>query len=149
MSTCSTMIHHGGGEQNRFMSWHAHDFHVQTTVVGSVSNVRFVNITATSENGIFLAGSIVSKKELINININLKRWTQYTGGLVDYKLGCKGLVHHHTAGISMECISDVIMKSVNMTWVLNKTAGWNLPMDFTPSTVKKIYLADFQSVLYK
>eukprot|EP01018_Ginkgo_biloba_P032915 Gb_33632 [translate_table: standard] len=122
------------------------------TVVGSVSNVRFVNITATSENGIFLAGSagsILSKIELTNININLKRWTQYTGGLVDYRPGCQGLVHHRTAGVIMEYISDVIMKSVNMTWVLNKTAGWNLPMDFTPSTVKKIYLSDFQSVLYK
>uniref|UniRef100_A0A0D6R5Q4 Pectate lyase superfamily protein domain-containing protein n=1 Tax=Araucaria cunninghamii TaxID=56994 RepID=A0A0D6R5Q4_ARACU len=123
-----------------------------STVVGLISNVRFVNITATSENGIFLAGSkesILTKIELINVKIKLKRWTNYEGDLLDYRPGCQGLVHHHTAGVMMEYLSDVILNNVNMTWALNKTANWEVPMDFKPSTVKKIYLSDFQSAMYK
>lgn len=124
-----------------------------STVVGSISNVRFLNITATSENGVFLAGSaesFLSKIQLDNVNINLKRWTEYEGGLVDYRPGCQGFVHRQTAGVIMEYITDVIMKNVNMIWTLtNKTADWNVPFDFKPSTVNKIVLADFQSALYE
>lgn len=122
-----------------------------STVVGSISNVRFLNITATSENGIFLAGSagsFLNEIQLANVNINLKRWTEYRGGLVDYRPGCQGLVHHHTAGIMMEYISDVALKNVTMT-LMNNSADWNVPIDFTPSTVKKIFFADFQSALYE
>lgn len=120
-----------------------------STVVGSISNVRFLNITATSENGIFLAGSagsFLSDIQLANVNINLKRWTEYGGGLVDYRPGCQGLVDHHTAGVMMEYISDVALKNVNMTMMKN-SADWNVPIDFTPSTVKKIFFADFQLAL--
>lgn len=124
-----------------------------STVVGSISNVRFLNITATSENGVFLAGSaesFLSKIQLDNVNINLKRWTEYEGGLVDYRPGCQGFVHRQTAGVIMEYITDVIMKNVNMIWTLtNKTADWNVPLDFKPFTVNKIVLADFQSALYE
>ncbi|GLJ22126.1 hypothetical protein SUGI_0415260 [Cryptomeria japonica] len=122
------------------------------TVVGSISNVQFVNITATSENGIFLAGSDesrLSKIELKNVNIKLKRWTNYKGDLFDYRPGCQGLVPHHTAGVMMEYVSDVLLKNVNMTWVLNKNVNWDVPMDFKPSTVNKIYMADFQSSVDK
>ncbi|XP_058071611.1 polygalacturonase ADPG2 [Magnolia sinica] len=119
---------------------------------GSISNLRFVNISAVSENGVFLSGSVdglLSNLKFINVNLTYRRWTNYTGGLVDYRPGCKGLVNHSTAGVIMEHISGLDMKNVNMRWYESDVKGWNNPLDFRPSTVNKISLIDFNSDLYK
>ncbi|KAL5810684.1 hypothetical protein ACOSQ4_027252 [Xanthoceras sorbifolium] len=119
---------------------------------GSISNLLFINITANSENGVFLSGSkhgLLSNLRFINVNLNYKRWTNYAGGLVDYRPGCQGLVNHSAAGIIMEHIEGLEVENVNMRWSNDLSGSWNIPLDFKPSTVNNISLLNFHSGLFK
>ena len=119
---------------------------------GSISNLQFINITANSENGVFLSGSkggLLSNLRFINMNLTYSRWTDYTGGLVDYRPGCQGLVNHSAAGIIMEHIEGFEIENVNMRWSDYQNELWDNPLDFRPSTVKNISLRKFHSALYK
>lgn len=115
---------------------------------GVISNLVFTNISAVSENGIFLSGSrrgILSNLKFINVDVTYKRWTKFPGGLVDYRPGCNGLVHHNTAGMIMEHISGLELENVNMKWSRRKSKGWNNPLDFRPNTISNISFLDFHS----
>ncbi|XP_015579399.1 exo-poly-alpha-D-galacturonosidase [Ricinus communis] len=121
---------------------------------GSISNLLFVNITATSENGVFLSGSkngLLSNLRFINVNLTYRRWTNYEGGLIDYRPGCQGLVNHSAAGIIMEHIEGFEIENVNMRWsdTENQKEQWDNPLDFRPWTVNNISLSNFHSGLYK
>lgn len=120
--------------------------------VGSISNLLFVNITATSENGVFLSGSkggVLSNLRFVNVNLTYRRTTNYADGLIDYRPGCRGLVNHSTAGIIMEHIEGFEVENVNMRWSEEQSGRWNNPLDFRPSTVNNISLINFYSGLYK
>ncbi|KAJ7242809.1 hypothetical protein O6H91_01G042800 [Diphasiastrum complanatum] len=119
-----------------------------STVVGSIYNVSFVNITAKSENGIFLAGSkggTLNGLTFSNISVELIRSTNYSGGLHDYRPGCQGLVPSRTAGIFMEYAFGLSFHYVNLTWIMGATSDWDLPVDFTPHTIGKLQFLNFQS----
>ncbi|KAK4799132.1 hypothetical protein SAY86_024497 [Trapa natans] len=118
---------------------------------GSISNVRFINITAESENGMFLSGSqhgILSNLSFSNVDVTYKRWTEYEGGLVDYRPGCRGLVHHSMAGMMMENIKGLQIENVNMRWSDGRSQEWDNPLDFIPSTVNDISFFNFHSDLF-
>ncbi|XP_057982453.1 probable polygalacturonase [Malania oleifera] len=120
--------------------------------VGSISNIQFINVTATSENGVFLSGSIgglLSNLRFINVELTYRRWTNYADGLADYRPGCQGLVHHSTAGFIMEHIKGLEVENVNMRWSNHRSGRWNNPLDFKPSTVNNISLLGFHSGLYR
>ncbi|KAL5975988.1 hypothetical protein ACLOJK_020318 [Asimina triloba] len=105
---------------------------------GSISDLRFINISAVSENGVFLSGSdggLLSNLKFINVNLTYRRWTNYAGGLIDYRPGCRGLINHSTAGVIMEHIQGLEMENVNMRWANSNARGWNTPLDFKPSTM--------------
>lgn len=119
---------------------------------GSISNLQFINITATSENGVFLSGSkggLLKNLKFYNVNLTYRRWTNYADGLVDYRPGCQGLVNHSSAGFMMEHIDGLNIENLNMIWAEEKTGGWNNPLDFRPSTVNNISLLNFYSGLYQ
>ncbi|XP_050291036.1 uncharacterized protein LOC126731811 [Quercus robur] len=118
---------------------------------GSISNVVFINITANSENGVFLSGSkhgLLNNLRFINVNLTYRRWTNYSGGLIDYRPGCQGLVNHSIAGIIMEHIEGLEVENVDMRWSNHQSGRWNNPLDFKPSTVNNISLFNFRSSLY-
>ncbi|KAG6690742.1 hypothetical protein I3842_10G028900 [Carya illinoinensis] len=118
---------------------------------GSISNLAFINITANSENGVFLSGSkrgLLRNLRLKNVNLSYRRWTNYADGWVDYRPGCRGLVHHTTAGIIMEHIEGLEVENVYMRWSDEHSKRWNNPLDFRPSTVNNISLINFHSGLY-
>ncbi|KAI3415177.1 Pectate_lyase_3 domain-containing protein [Psidium guajava] len=118
---------------------------------GTVSNIRFINITAISENGVFLSGSkggLLSNLRFSNVNVTYERWTSYEGGSVDYRPGCQGLVKHSMAGIIMEHIQGLEVENVNMRWANGKSWDWDNPLDFRPSTVNGISFRNFHSDLY-
>ena len=118
--------------------------------VGSVSRVHFVNISITTENGIFLAGSqgsMLQSIEFRNVSMNFVSSTNFTGGLHDYRPGCRGLVSHHMSGIFMEHIAEASMQDIVQQWSHNPhTRNWGLPLDFTPSTVFMLALHDLHTV---
>ncbi|KAG9450267.1 hypothetical protein H6P81_010232 [Aristolochia fimbriata] len=118
---------------------------------GSISDVQFINITSSSENGLFLSGTedgLLQNIKLTNANFTFKRWTNFQDGWVDYRPGCRGLVRHRTAGMILEHISGMEMENVRMRWSPLDLKGWNNPIDFTPSTVNKITFKNFQSDIY-
>ncbi|KAL0453058.1 UNVERIFIED_CONTAM: Transcription factor [Sesamum latifolium] len=94
-------------------------------------------------------GGVLRNLKFLNVNLTYKRWTNYAGGLVDYRPGCQGLVNHSTAGFMMEHIDGLEVENVNMRWAEEKTQLWNNPLDFRPSTVNNISLLNFHSGLYK
>ena len=115
---------------------------------GSISNLLFINITANSENGIFLSGSkgaLLTNLRFINMNLNYRRITKYTAGLLDYRPGCQELVKHKTSGMMMEHIEGLEVKNVAMRWSNGK---WSNPLEFRPSTVNNISFLNFNSGLY-
>lgn len=118
---------------------------------GSISNIRFINITSESENGVFLSGSegaILSNLRFSNVNFTYRRRTDYDGGLVDYRPGCRGLVNHTIAGMIMEHIRGLQIENVNMRWADGRTWQWNNPLDFRPSTVNDISFFNFHSDMF-
>ncbi|XP_027353404.1 uncharacterized protein LOC113863849 [Abrus precatorius] len=121
-----------------------------TSKEASISNILFINITANSENGIFLSGSkkgLLRNLKFINMDITFRRFTNYAGGLLDYRPGCQELVKHRTAGIMMEHIEGLEVKNVEMRWSNNELEQWNNPLEFRPSTVNNISFLNFNSGL--
>ncbi|KAK9125397.1 hypothetical protein Scep_014243 [Stephania cephalantha] len=119
---------------------------------GSISNLQFINITAVSENGVFLSateGGLLRDFKFINVQLSYRRWTNYTDGLIDYRPGCQGFVNHSVAGIIMEQIEGLQIENMNMRWSDSHSKGWNTPLDFNPSTVNNISLFSFHSGLYQ
>ncbi|KAL6133896.1 hypothetical protein ACLB2K_066129 [Fragaria x ananassa] len=118
---------------------------------GSISNILFVNISANSENGVFLSGSkhgLLSDLRFINLNLTFRRRTNNVGGLVDYRPGCQGLVKHSIAGFILEHINGLVFDNVYMRWSDEQIRQWNNPMDFRSATVNNISLLNFHSSLY-
>lgn len=119
----------------------------QSSKAGSISNLQFVNISAVSENGVFMSGSEgaeLSDISLNNFNITYQRWTDFAGGLVDYRPGCQGLVqHNNTPGIMMEHVSGFEIRNANMRWSESSFLnGWNNPLQFRSSTVSNLSFLD-------
>ncbi|GMH08185.1 hypothetical protein Nepgr_010025 [Nepenthes gracilis] len=118
---------------------------------GLISNVRFINVTAVSENGVFLSGTeggFVRDLKFSNIDLTYRRWTNYSGSLVDYRPGCWGLVSHRMAGIIMENVDGFEVENVRMRWSAVGSCDWDNPLDFRPSTVNNISFVNFFSGLY-
>lgn len=124
----------------------------QEAAAGFISGVRFLNITATSENGVFLSGSggaRLSNVKFSNVSLSFKRWTNYSDGLLDYRPGCRGLVRRRSAGIMMEHIDGLEMENVFLRWALDPGLKWNNPLDFRPATVNNVSLLNFFSKSYQ
>lgn len=78
---------------------------------GAVSDIRFSNITATAENGIFIGCDTpgkVSDIALDNVKITLKKVSAFDGGLYDRR-PCEGegFIHSPAYGIYAENTSDL------------------------------------------
>lgn len=118
------------------------------TAVGSVSDVRYVNITSTSENGVFLSGleeSFLRGIRFRNVNLTLERSTSFPGGQHDYRPGCRGMVAYRMAGLFMEGVEEIRMQKVSVQWKGADVADWGVPFDFTSSTVHDMHLLDYEN----
>ncbi|KAG6513331.1 hypothetical protein ZIOFF_023655 [Zingiber officinale] len=116
---------------------------------GSISNVLFINISAVSENGVFLSGSpggLLSNLRFKDVNLTYRRWTKDPGDIYDYRPGCKEMVKHSTAGIMMEYVAGVEMEDVKMRWWRSNFPGWNNPLKIRPSTVNELSFKDWSSI---
>ena len=85
---------------------------------GEVSRIWFNNITATSENGCFIGGDETGKVNNIylnNVNLTLKRMTQYNGGTYD-KRPCRGegFVNDKVYGVYIDNADDVKINGLNV-----------------------------------
>ena len=85
---------------------------------GEVKNIRFINISSTSENGIFIGGDVpgkVSNILLDNINLTLKEQTSYPKGVYD-KRPCdgEGFVKGKVYGLYTENVTDLKVRDFNV-----------------------------------
>ncbi|CAI0377113.1 unnamed protein product [Linum tenue] len=123
-----------------------------TSKKGYISNLLFVNITAHSENGVFLSGckgGMLSNLRFVNVNFTYRRWTNFDGGLIDYRPGCQGLVKHGAAGMIMEHIQGLEVENVSMRWASGGAKEeWDNPLEFRPSSVNNVSFLNFHSGVY-
>ncbi len=86
---------------------------------GEVSRIRFVDIWATSENGVFVGGDEPGKISDItfdNVNIDLVRRTDYPGGVYDLRpRDGEGFVEGKTYGFFIDEAKDVRIKDCRVT----------------------------------
>lgn len=100
-----------------------------------ISNLPFINPTASSENGVILLGSKggpLSNLRFSGMNLTCGRWANYPGGLVDYRPGCQDVVNHGAAGIIMEYFEGFEVENVNIRWSNYQNELWGNPLDFRP-----------------
>lgn len=104
------------------------------TSVGPVRNIFFHNISALSENGIYINGSKESRPENIvfdKVVVSLQKWTSYEGGAYDNR-PCEGqgIVREDTAAFFLQHADQISM--YNCRLVMDE----NLPSYF-----KEAYIA--------
>lgn len=78
---------------------------------GEVSRIRFRNITAVSENGIFVGGDVPGKihgLDFSGVDLAIKAPDAYPGGIYDRRpcVG-DGFVHDKVYGFYIDCASDI------------------------------------------
>ena len=85
---------------------------------GEVARIYFNNIYATSENGCFIGGDTQDKVHDIyfnNIHLNLKKMTNYDGGVYD-KRPCRGegFIYNKVYGVYVEQAQHVVVEGLKM-----------------------------------
>ena len=94
---------------------------------GEVARIYFNNIYATSENGCFIGGDTPDKVRDIhfhNVHLNLKKTTEYNGGVYDRR-PCRGdgFVHDKVYGLYVEQARDVIVDGLTVKAGLGMAYG--------------------------
>lgn len=90
---------------------------------GEVSDIRFININAVSENGIFIGCDTpgkISRVTLDNIDLRLNKTTGYPGGVFDRR-PCEGegFVNAGVFGLYLENVDDVTVRDFNVDGTLH------------------------------
>lgn len=92
----------------------------QTTgKVGKVRNIRFTNITAKSENGVFVGGEKgkISDIQFDGINLEIEKTTQYEGGQYDLRPSdTEGIKVADTSGFYFEQAENIHLNNCKITW---------------------------------
>ncbi len=101
-----------------------------TTKVGTMSDIRVVNVTGRAENSVRVCGSTQSRAHdirLENVDVTLDRSTKYKGGLWDNRptTAVAGLEEHGNPGYSIQHADKVTLKNCRLAW------GQNRPDYFT------------------
>jgi hypothetical protein len=89
--------------------------------VGRICNVRFRNILARSENGVFISASSQDKIDgvvLDNVRIELDRWSSWPGGEYDRRPFESGeqIYQQRTSGFHIDTASDVTLRNCEVVW---------------------------------
>ncbi len=95
--------------------------------IGHIRQVRFTNILARSENGVFIQGwepGLISEILLENVRVELDKWSQQPGGRHDIR-PCPGgesagLPAHPTAGFFIQNAADVTLRNCQVAWGQNR-----------------------------
>ncbi len=94
--------------------------------VGKVKNIGFTNITAKSENGIFVGGEKGKIHDILfnGINLEIEKTTQYQGGQYDLRPSdTEGIKVADTSGFYFENAGNIHLKACKISWGKQK-AGY-------------------------
>lgn len=105
-------------------------------VVGRIRNVRFVNVLARSENGVYVSGDapgLVDSVLLENVRVELDKWSKVPGGHYDRRpaINREAIYPHETAGFHIDTASNVTLRNCEVVW------GPNIP-DYFGSAIEAI-----------
>jgi polygalacturonase len=87
--------------------------------VGEVRNIQFTNMTAQSENGIFIGGEKgkISDIRFSGINLKIEKTTQYKGGQYDLRPSdTEGIKTADTSGFHFENAENIRLNNCRVTW---------------------------------
>ncbi|MEV0847368.1 glycosyl hydrolase family 28 protein [Streptomyces sp. NPDC049954] len=89
--------------------------------VGKMRNVRFRNILARSENGVYIAGyeaGLVKGVVLDGVRVELDRWTSWPGGEYDRRPFESGeeIYQHPTSGFHIDTAEDITLRDCEVVW---------------------------------
>lgn len=89
--------------------------------VGGIRDVRFVNVLARSENGVYVAGddaALISGVVLDGVRVELDSWSGREGGRYDRRPadGREGVYAEPTAGFHLESATDVVVRDCEVRW---------------------------------
>lgn len=95
--------------------------------VGTIRNIRFVNVVARSENGAYIAGfepGLIDGILLENVRIQLAKWSRWPGGHYDRRPFLQGeaIYEHPTSGIHVDTASNVTIRNCEVAWGENPPA---------------------------
>ncbi len=92
----------------------------QTTgKVGQVKNIKFINITANSENGIYIGGERGKIEDIsfVNVHLNINKTTQYKGGIYDLRPSeTVGLLESGTSGFHIDNAQNIEISDCSLKW---------------------------------
>lgn len=89
--------------------------------VGTISNVRFRNILARGENGVYVGAQspeLISGVVFDGVRIELDRWTSWPGGTYDrrpYESG-QDIYKHPTSGFHIDQATDITIRNCEVAW---------------------------------
>jgi polygalacturonase len=87
--------------------------------VGIVRNIIFSDISATSENGVFIGGEdgMISDIRFHEVSVEIGKTTRYQGGVYDLRPSdTVGLKVADTAGFYLENARDIMIKDCMVSW---------------------------------
>jgi len=92
--------------------------------IGRVRNVRFNNILARAEHGIYIEGWTPDRVENIwleNVRLEIDKWSKWPGGRFDRR-PCpdEELPEHPTTGMYIKNANGVILRNVEISWGQNR-----------------------------
>jgi hypothetical protein len=89
--------------------------------VGQIRNVRFRNILARSETGVYISASSADRIRgvvLENVRVELDRWSSWPGGEYDRRPFESGteLYPHRISGFHIDSATDVTLRGCEVAW---------------------------------
>jgi hypothetical protein len=89
--------------------------------IGRVRHVRFSNVLARSENGVFIMGwpsAVVEDILLENVRVELERWSSWPGGKQDIRPHPGGdmLLEQPTSGFFIQDARQVTLRNCEVVW---------------------------------
>jgi polygalacturonase len=101
--------------------------------IGRVRNIRFVNISARSENGIYIEGWTPDHMQdilLENVRLEIDKWSKWPGGQFDRRPAPDGdLPVHPTTGVYIRNAANVTLRNVEISWGQNRPEYFGEPLE--------------------
>ncbi|MFI5381753.1 MAG: glycoside hydrolase family 28 protein [Tepidisphaerales bacterium] len=100
---------------------------------GIVRNVKFINIRATGENGVFIAASdkaCIENVLLEDVQVAIRKSTDFAGGSYDTRPGGgNAILKQRTAGIYASRVTGLTLKGCSVKWGENAPETWGAALE--------------------
>lgn len=117
---------------------------------GRIRHIRFSNILARSENGVFIQGwepGLIEDIQLENVRLELDKWSKWPGGRQDFRPcpggEAAGMPDHPTVGFFINNATNVTLRHCQLVWGQNPPDYFHHALEAT-GVVTGLTLENFQ-----